>query len=131
DRRRSEAEGRELVARLGLDGRVELLGPYSQDEAPDLLRRADLLLHTKYNDPCPTVVIEAMASGLPVVYSASGGVPELVGEEAGIGIPAPLDWEQDHPPGAQELAAATLAAIERLPERADAARRRAVERFDA
>ena len=62
------------------------------------MRRADLLLHTKYNDPCPTVVLEAMASGLPVVYSASGGVPELVGEEAGVGIPAPFDWEHDHPP---------------------------------
>src|SRR5205085_3930990 len=50
DRRRSAAEGRELVSRLGLEERVELLGSYTQDEAPELMRRADLLLHTKYND---------------------------------------------------------------------------------
>ena len=129
DRRRSEAEGRELVARLGLGERVELLGPYSQDEAPELLRRADLLLHTKYNDPCPTVVLEAMACGLPVVYSASGGTPELVGDEAGAGVPAPLDWEQDHPPDPQAFAAAVRRVAERLDEHAEAARARAL-RFD-
>jgi glycosyltransferase involved in cell wall biosynthesis len=129
DRRRSEAEGRELVARLGLGERVELLGPYAQEEAPQLMRRADLLLHTKYNDPCPTVVLEAMACGLPVVYSASGGVPELVGEEAGVGIPAPLDWEQDHPPDPAALAEAVRRMAERLDDRRAAARERAL-RFD-
>ena len=129
DRRRSEAEGRELVARLGLGERVELLGPYSQEEAPELVRRADLLLHTKYNDPCPTIVLEAMASGLPVVYSASGGSPELVGEDAGAGVPAPLDWERDHPPDPEALAAAVTRVAERLDDHAEAARARAL-RFD-
>ena len=131
DRRRSEAEGRELVARLGLGERVELLGPYSQEEAPQVMRRADLLLHTKYNDPCPTVVLEAMACGLPVVYSASGGVPELVGEEAGAGggVPAPLDWEQDHPPDPDALAEAVRRVAERLDDYRAAAREQAL-RFD-
>ena len=129
DRRRSEAEGRELVARLGLGERVELLGPYSQEEAPELLRRADLLLHTKYNDPCPTIVLEAMACGLPVVYSASGGAPELVGEDAGFGVPAPVDWEQDHPPDPAALAEAVRRVAERLDEYRAAARDRAL-RFD-
>jgi glycosyltransferase involved in cell wall biosynthesis len=127
----AEHEGRALVAARGIEERVELLGPYTQRQAPDLLRRADILLHTKYNDPCPTIVLEAMACGLPVVYSASGGVPELVGDEAGVGIPAPLDWEHDHPAGAEALAAAVLEVADRLDERAEAARRRAVERFDA
>jgi glycosyltransferase involved in cell wall biosynthesis len=124
------AQTAELVRKLALDGAVELAGSYSQRDAPGLMRRADLLLHTKYNDPGPTVVEEAMACGLPVVYSASGGVPELVGEDAGVGIPAPLDWEQDHPPAAADLATAVLHVAERLPERAEAARARAVERFD-
>lgn len=129
DRRDAGDAGR-LVAELGLGERVEFVGPYSQREAPDLMRRADVLVHTKYNDPCPGVVIEAMACGLPVVYSASGGVPELVGEEAGVGVPAPLDFERDHPPDPDELAAAVLDAVSRLDELAAAARARAVERFD-
>jgi glycosyltransferase involved in cell wall biosynthesis len=72
-----------------------------------------------------------MACGLPIVYSASGGVPELVGEDAGVGIPAPLDWERDHPPPAAALAAAVREVAGRLEERGEAARRRAIERFDS
>src|SRR5207253_1344349 len=125
-----EAETAALVRRLGLEEAVDLVGSYNLAEAPELMRRADVLLHTKYNDPCPTVVLEAMACGLPVVYSASGGTPELVGEEAGAGVPAPLDWERDHPPGAPELAEAIARVAERLDERAAAARERS-RAFDA
>jgi glycosyltransferase involved in cell wall biosynthesis len=126
----AEEQTRAMVRRLGLEDAVELLGPYTQAAAPELMRRADLLLHTKYNDPCPTIVLEAMASGLPVVYSASGGVPELVGDEAGIGIPAPLDWERDHPPPAEALAAAVLRIADEAADRAIAARERSL-RFDS
>ena len=129
--RGAEEEGRTLVKARGMDARVELLGPYTQAEAPSVIRRADILLHTKYNDPCPTIVLEALACGLAVVYSASGGVPELVGDDAGIGIPAPLDWERDHPPSGDELADAVRGAAGRLEEHGEAARRRAVERFDS
>ena len=109
--------------------RAELAGPYTQEEAPALIGRAHILLHPKYNDPCPTFVLEAMACGLPVVHSASGGVPELVGD-AGIGLPAPLDWERDHLPIPEDLRDAVLDAMSRRDELAAAARRRAVERFD-
>jgi glycosyltransferase involved in cell wall biosynthesis len=119
-----------ILRRLGLVDSVELLGTYTQADAPGLMRRADVLVHTKVNDPCPTVVLEAMASGLPVVHSASGGTPELVGDDAGIGIPAPLDWERDHPPTASDLAAAALQVAERLDEYRAAARERSL-RFDS
>jgi glycosyltransferase involved in cell wall biosynthesis len=108
---------------------VELLGPYTQADAPALMQRADLLLHTKYNDPCPTVVLEAMASGLPVVYSRSGGTPELVGADAGIGIDAPLDWDQDHPPAPEKLSDAVLRIATRLADHSAAARERSL-RFE-
>ena len=52
-------------------------------------------------------------------------------DEAGIGVPAPLDWERDHPPAPAALAEAVCALAERLDERSSAARARAVERFDA
>jgi glycosyltransferase involved in cell wall biosynthesis len=118
-----------LVERLGLRGRVELLGRYAQREAPALYRRAHLLLHTKVNDPCPNVVLEAMASGLPVVYPASGGTVELVRDEAGIGVPHDDGFDRDAPPGADELADAVVQALGRREALGAAARRRAEEHF--
>lgn len=121
----AEEDAHRMVRHLRLDDAVEFTGPYTQDEAPTLYARADILLHTKYNDPCPTVVLEAMASGLPVVFSASGGTPELVGEDAGVGVPAPLDWEHDHPPAALELAEAVHTVLARMEDYRAAARERA------
>jgi glycosyltransferase involved in cell wall biosynthesis len=118
-----------LVERYGLRGRVELAGRYAQRDAPELYRRAHVLLHTKVNDPCPTAVIEAMACGLPVVYPRSGGTVELVGDEAGIGVPHPDSWERDEPPAAEALAAAVVRALRDRETYGAAARRRAVERF--
>jgi glycosyltransferase involved in cell wall biosynthesis len=118
-----------LLDELRIRDRVDFTGRYAQRDAPTLFRRAHLLLHTKVLDPCPSLVIEAMACGLPVVYPASGGTVELVGDEAGIGVPHPIDWERDRPPEPEALADAvgrTLADREQL---AAAARRRAVERF--
>ena len=119
-----------LIDELGLRGRVDLVGRYSQREAPDVMRRAHLLLHTKVQDPCPSVVIEAMSCGLPVVYPASGGTPELVGEEAGIGVQHPTGWERDEPPAPEELAAAVLRVLDDRPRYSAAARSRAVDNFD-
>jgi glycosyltransferase involved in cell wall biosynthesis len=93
------------------------------------MRRAHLLLHTKVNDPCPTLVLEAMACGLPVVYPASGGTVELVGDEGGIGVPHPESWERDEPPQPEALAAAVRTVLAERERYAEAARRRAVERF--
>jgi glycosyltransferase involved in cell wall biosynthesis len=119
-----------LIDELGLRGRVDLVGRYSQRDAPAVMRRAHLLLHTKVQDPCPSVVIEAMSCGLPVVYPASGGTPELVGEEAGIGVEHPTGWERDEPPAPEELATAVLRVLDDRHRYSAAARSRAVDNFD-
>jgi glycosyltransferase involved in cell wall biosynthesis len=118
-----------LIEQHGVRGRVHLLGEYRQRDAPSLFRRAHLLLHTKVNDPCPTLVLEALASGLPVVYPASGGTVELVGDEAGIGVPHPETWERDEPPAPEALAEAVDRVLGGLAGYSEAARARAVERF--
>ena len=118
-----------LVEELGLTGRVRVLGEYAQRDAPDVFRQAHLLLHTKVNDPCPTLVLEAMACGVPVVYPASGGTVELVGEEAGVGVPHPDSFERDEPPAPDELAEGVARVLADLTTYAAAARTRAVERF--
>ena len=53
------------VRALGVETAVEVLPPYTQREAPAIFQRAHVLLHLKYKDPCPTVVIEAWPAGCP------------------------------------------------------------------
>jgi glycosyltransferase involved in cell wall biosynthesis len=118
-----------LIDELGIGGSVELVGRYAQRDAPTLYGRAHLLLHTKVNDPCPNVVLEAMACGLPVVYPASGGTAELVGDDAGVGVPHADGWERDEPPAPEEMAAAVARALADREQLSNAARLRAVERF--
>ena len=118
-----------LLEELGLGDRVEVVGPYSQREAPGVFQRAHLLLHTKVMDPCPTLVLEAMAAGLPVVYPASGGTVELVGDEGGMGVPHPTGWERDEPPLPEALADAVERVLEDRETYALAARARVVRQF--
>jgi glycosyltransferase involved in cell wall biosynthesis len=57
-------------------GKLEFLGNVPEIES--LYRKAHLLLLTSDHEGTPNVVLEAMASGLPVVATAVGGVPDLV-----------------------------------------------------
>ena len=124
---RADAEG--LLRELRVEGSVEFLGSYPQVDAVSIYQRADILLHTKYNDPCPTVVVEALACGLPIVYSKSGGVPELVGEDAGVGVTAEESWDRDIAPDPEAMCDAVLRVDRDRAAFAAAARLRA-SRFD-
>ena len=118
-----------LVEEHGLTGRVRVLGEYAQRDAPAIFRQAHVLLHTKVNDPCPTLVLEAMACGLPVVYPGSGGTVELVGDEAGVGVPHPDGYDRDEPPPPEALADAVDRVLDGWATYAVAARARVVEWF--
>lgn len=108
---------------------IEKTGPFTQEEAPELYRRGHLLLHLKYLDPCPTIVLEALASGLPVVGQGNGGMPELVNLESGILLSAPEDFEKLHYPEASAVAEAILKIREDLASYQRAARKQALQ-FD-
>lgn len=125
-----EKQLRAYAASLGVQDRVELTGAYNQHQIHALMSRAHVLLHTQYNDPCPRLVIEAMASGLPVVYSASGGMPELVSSAAGVGVACALDWETIQVPSTVEMADAVSHVVENLDSYSAGARRQAVDSFD-
>lgn len=125
-RRRAEA----LAASLGIAGRLVFSGPYTQEQAPRIYQEADAYVMTKHNDPCPNTVLEALAAGLPVLYSNSGGVPELVGDEAGVALPCEQGWDAPHAPTAEDVARGMLRIAGQRASFAVAARQRAVARFD-
>ena len=129
--RDAEAEARRWVREAGVEKAVEFVGPYSQAEAPALFQNAHVLIHVKVQDPCPRLVVEAMACGLPVVYSATGGVPELVGREAGVGIPGKEDFEVMHSPSAEAVAEAIQNLLTNRERLAQQARARALRMFSA
>lgn len=61
---------------LGITDRVIFLG--KQDSVAELLACADLLLLPSASESFGLVALEAMASGVPVVASRAGGIPEVV-----------------------------------------------------
>ncbi len=59
---------------------IHFLGHLGREELARVMRSCDLLVFFSKNECCPNVVLEALASGLPILYKDSGGTPELVGE---------------------------------------------------
>ncbi len=73
-----EGQLRALVSRLGVDHAVRLMNNVSYDGVRELYREADLFVLPSLREGLPTVVLEAMASGCPVVGTAVGGTPSLI-----------------------------------------------------
>ena len=72
---------KQRIAKLNLEEIFEFRGYVEPARLPDEYRWADIMLNLSFADPCPNVVVEALACGLPVVGPASGGLAELVAEE--------------------------------------------------
>ncbi len=83
-----------LIGRLDLNDCVELLGSRSHREIPSLLRESHVFLLPSVRSAAgdeegtPVSLMEAMATGLPVVSTVHAGIPELV-EEGVSGFLAP------------------------------------------
>jgi glycosyltransferase involved in cell wall biosynthesis len=118
--RRSALEAR--ARSLGIERQVRFLGQCS--DVAGLLRSSDLFVLPSLMEAFPNALMEAMATGLPVVATKVGGIPELVEHDRnGLLVP---------PGRPDELAAAILALLEN-PARADqlasAARRTVEQRY--
>jgi len=110
---------RQQAKALGIEGQVQFLGWQSRERLPEIYRQANLFVYPSRHEGMPNAVLEAMASGLPVLATRIAGNEELVSE--GTGILAP-------PEDATALAAAlrTLLADPKLRQRLGAAARKRV-----
>jgi glycosyltransferase involved in cell wall biosynthesis len=79
----------QLVASLDLSKRVHFLE--HRTDVPTLMKAVDFLVFPSRYEPFGLVVIEAMASGLPVVTAATTGAAEIITPECGIVLPEPDD----------------------------------------
>jgi len=70
------------VRRLGLEQRVDLAGHVQREELAALYRGAACLVFPSRYEGFGLPVLEAMASGTPVVATAAGAVPEVAGDAA-------------------------------------------------
>lgn len=86
--RRGESDPRAMVDELGLGHRIRLVGPVRGQAKAELLQRADVLLLPSRAEGFPNSVLEAMASGLPVIVSDVGAMPEMV-RDSGGGVVVP------------------------------------------
>jgi len=79
-----EGELKAQVAALGLEGKVAIAGPRSEGEIKALLGRAHLFVLPCITgsdgamDNLPTVIMEAMAAGVPCISTALAAVPEMI-----------------------------------------------------
>jgi glycosyltransferase involved in cell wall biosynthesis len=65
---------------LARDAPVQLAGRLTATELEDVRRGAAFaVVPSRWDEPCPYAVIEAMAAGLPVLVSNLGGLPEMAG----------------------------------------------------
>ena len=101
------AEYEALAQRLQLADCVRFHGRAEHSEVAAAMTRADLLVVPSEWENLPVAVLEAQVSGLPVVASAVGGIPELVDETRGALVP---------PGQPRDLAAAIDATLDRLGE---------------
>jgi colanic acid/amylovoran biosynthesis glycosyltransferase len=109
------------IAEAGLDDHVLLLGPKSQDEVANLVAAADAFVLPSVvqangkMEGIPVVLMEAMASELPIVSTQLSGIPELVEDGVSGKLVPPRD--------PQALADALLALYENRAEAQEMGRR--------
>ncbi len=101
------AELTRIIAERGLDDRVTLVGSVGQDDIVEQYHWADVFCLPSFQEGLPVVLMEAMATELPVVTSTINGIPELV-KDGSNGFLLP--------PGRADLLAEALASLASDPE---------------
>ena len=113
------------IARRGLGRHVTLAGWLDETRVREALTASQALILPSFAEGLPVVLMEAMASGRPVIATAIAGVPELVTADCGWLVPA-----GDPEALAQAILALAATPLDRLAQMGQAARRRVLSRHD-
>ena len=108
---------------------VRWMGLVPHEQIPELDRSAHLLFPAEINAACPNSVVEALASGLPVVSYATGSLPELIGEDGGAVVPYGSNYWHLEEPETDLLVEAAVKVLDDLPAFRASARSRAEKNF--
>jgi glycosyltransferase involved in cell wall biosynthesis len=77
------------------DETVTFAGLVPRAELAELRRRAAVLLApSRWEEPCPYAVLDALADGVPVLASDRGGLPELVGPDSVVPADDRAAWTE-------------------------------------
>ncbi|MEM8720198.1 MAG: glycosyltransferase family 4 protein [Cyanobacteria bacterium P01_G01_bin.39] len=118
-----QAHLKNLLREYKVETQVTFLG-YRED-IWHLLSAADLFLFPSYQEGLPFAILEAMVSGLPIVASDTGGIPEMITHSSsGLlfstgdsqQLQQQLDWALTHPAEMASMAIAAKVAVQKFSE---------------
>lgn len=102
---KSERKLKTLTKKLHIETHVNFMGSKGHNEIPAWLNACDVLCLPSRNEGFPTIIVEALACGRPVVATKVGGIPEAVTNDT-FGILV-------EPNNTEELAATLNKALEK------------------
>jgi glycosyltransferase involved in cell wall biosynthesis len=98
---------------LGVKGNIIFTGYYPDSKLPKLYQAADVFAFSTFYEHHPFAVLEALSSGLPVVTTNVGGIPETIEDGKNGFLCEPFNAKQlsdrvlfclEHPAAASEMA---------------------------
>jgi glycosyltransferase involved in cell wall biosynthesis len=67
-----------LSIKLGIQKSVQFIGEVPHEQIPSYMQQADIFVLPSISEGFPSVILEAMACGLPIVASRVGGIPDII-----------------------------------------------------
>ena len=87
---------------FNIDNAIKIIGQVPHKKISEYMKNADFIILPSWTEGLPTVLVEAMACGLPVIASKVGGIPEIINKDIGVLV---------EPKNPEELAKGVINAI--------------------
>jgi len=82
-----DGEEKENLKKISKNKNMIFLGKKENKEIPNFMKSADIFVLPSLSEGFPNSILEAMASGLPIISTKTKGIPEIVKKENGILVP--------------------------------------------